>query len=212
MVLAAGRVGKLAGDPTTITLEDLWSRPGGNGPTALGDAAEAAGAGMPTVGVVVQAELSGARFWLPLLRDAYRRGGLPDALMLCLTVEDRHSDESQAILAGAFGIEAVGLVDARAATVAPVVFSDPKHACSLAQTVVDVNPVAAATMLATAGADLSLGNARRLARLHAAAARVLDEAGADAMAASFIQELNGCRGPAADGANTITFPSRAANA
>lgn len=101
-----GTSARLEGDPTVITFEDLWLRPGSNVHTALGQALAITG-GMDEadprtmLAVVERAERSGARFWFPALAARARRGELPRRLLTCVTIEDEESEEAAAILARA---------------------------------------------------------------------------------------------------------------
>lgn len=212
LILSGGRIAVLTGDPTTVTFEDLWTRPGGAGPTALAAAADAAEAGIPVVGVVTGAENSGARFWYPALLDARRRGHLPRGLMLCATIGEAASDEGEAILRGAFHIDTSGAFDAEAFVLAPLVFERSlAEPMSFHPEPPEIEPAAAALMLREHGEGLGPVAALRLARVHAAASKANGAAGGSAMAAAFGRCLLP-RKTAAEAPNVAYLPGRSANA
>lgn len=112
LMFSGGWSARLEADPTVITFEDLWLRPGTEVRTALGQALMIAnGVDTPprtTLAVVERAERSGARFWYPTLVDRVRRGDLPRRLLACVTIVDDNSDEAREILAHAVGLEIRG--------------------------------------------------------------------------------------------------------
>lgn len=111
-MLAAGRAVRMEADPTIITFEDLWIRPGAGLSTTLGHALRsAAGAtGQPRTNLVVieRAERSGARFWYPSLLHAAQRGDSPQRLLMCVTIEDPSCEEAAAIFAHAVRLDVDG--------------------------------------------------------------------------------------------------------
>jgi hypothetical protein len=100
-MLASGRAVRMEADPTLITFEDLWVRPGAGVSTALGhalrSAAGAAGEPRTNLAIIERAEQSGARFWYPQLLNCAQRGDLPRRLMICTTVQDADCQEALAI-------------------------------------------------------------------------------------------------------------------
>ncbi|MDR6145975.1 hypothetical protein QE363_001768 [Sphingomonas sp. SORGH_AS870] len=96
-IVCPGRFVSIEADPTLISLDDLWARPGSGVPTMLAAAAEAARDGGAVLVVIRGIERSGARFWLPALSDALRSGGLPRGLLVCCTVQDEEHDEIVAL-------------------------------------------------------------------------------------------------------------------
>jgi hypothetical protein len=103
LLFANGTSARLEADPTIVTFEDLWLRPGSELQTPLGQALDAARGvdcePRTTLAVVERAERSGARFWYPALQDRALRGDLPRRFLVCVTVEDADCDESVAVLA-----------------------------------------------------------------------------------------------------------------
>jgi hypothetical protein len=127
-MLAAGRAVRMEADPTIITFEDLWIRPGVGLSTALGhalrSAAGAAGQPRTNLAVIERAERSGARFWYPSLLHAAQRGDAPQRLLMCVTVEDPSCEEAAAIFAHAVRLD----VDDALAPNAGVAFAMAKAA------------------------------------------------------------------------------------
>lgn len=111
-MLAAGRAVRMEADPTIITFEDLWVRPGAGLSTTLGHALRSAAgaAGQPRTNLVVieRAERSGARFWYPSLLHAAQRGDAPQRLLMCVTVDDPSCEEAAAIFAHAVRLDIEG--------------------------------------------------------------------------------------------------------
>lgn len=191
LVLSGGRVAGLHADPTLVTFEDLWSRPGGNGPTALAAAAQACceGSRPAVLAAVHGAERSGARFWLPPLADAYRRGVLPPSLILCVTVEDAESEEAQAIARIALVVEADGTFAEGAFAAAPLVFEEEtRHGKSLRMPERVFDPAVAVEAMQKHGRGLRPVAARRLAAIGSAARRA-GKAEADALTAEAAKAL-----------------------
>lgn len=108
-MLSAGRSVRMEADPTMITFEDLWVRPGLGASTALGhalrSAAGAAGEPRTSLAIIERAERSGARFWHPALSNCAEQGDLPRRLLLCATVEDADCEEALALFAHAVRLE-----------------------------------------------------------------------------------------------------------
>jgi len=176
-LLCPGRLVVVDADPTFISVDDLWSRPGGGAPTLVAAAAAAAPSGAVVV-VIRGIERSGARFWLPTLSDMMRGGGLPRGLLICCTVADREHEEIAALPGVAPLINVEGAFVEGAFAVASTVLSPE----TLELTVLD--PGASADDLSPAnqimprlGFQPSLGQALRAARIFAAARALLGENG-----------------------------------
>ncbi len=181
-LLAGNRVAVLEADPTVITLDDLWSRPGGSGSTALAAAARwAMVGGVPrTLGVVTYGERSGARFWYPALSRSSRHGMLPDALMFCVCVADVEAEEATTLLEQPFVIEAERVFRIGSAIAAYAAAEAlRKNAASLGRTVSSDRATDVVAMLSRCENGLRPSDARRLARVHAAACEAFGD-GADA--------------------------------
>ncbi|MCI3909290.1 hypothetical protein MQC82_06945 [Pseudomonas viridiflava] len=164
-LLSSGRSMRLEADPTVITFEDLWLRAGTQLPTSLTHGLEIASGISPTTvfAVIEHAERSGARFWLPALADRGRRGELPRRFLICTTVVDENSDESQAILSQAPLIDVSGSITQGKSALAPIVFA-PANARQLdpGERAEDISPAVMA--VARFANQLTLVNSLRLAR------------------------------------------------
>lgn len=80
-------------DPTVITFDDLWVRPAGGAPTALGEAvAECAGQGAVRVCVLRNIDRSAAHLWVETLADKLRSGVIPENMLICLTFAEPPSE------------------------------------------------------------------------------------------------------------------------
>lgn len=96
-IICPGRAVTIEADPTLISVDDLWARPGSGMPTLLAAAADAAKDGGAVMVVIHGIERSAARYWLPALADALRNGGLPRGLFICCTVNDLEHEEVEAL-------------------------------------------------------------------------------------------------------------------
>jgi hypothetical protein len=73
-------------DPTIITFDDLWVRPGSGSSTALGEAlADCDEAGTIRFCVIRNVDRAAAHLWLDTLADKLRRREIPDNMLVCLT-------------------------------------------------------------------------------------------------------------------------------
>jgi hypothetical protein len=80
-------------DPTVITFDDLWVRPAGGTPTALGEAvAECAGQGVVRVCVLRNIDRSAAHLWVETLVDKLRSDVIPESMLICLTLAEAPSE------------------------------------------------------------------------------------------------------------------------
>lgn len=193
-LLAGGRAARLTGDPTIVTVEDIWSRAGGNGPTGIGTAAAwASEIGAPAaLGYISEADRSAARFWYPALADCSRRGQLPRNLMLCVGIDDQDSEEAGALTPNALTVHAKALFEDKAGTLAPHIFSKlADEPISLEMHPVVVDEAASALVLMKYGAGLSISASLRLARLHAAACLAFSDDRADRFASEIAATLSG---------------------
>lgn len=126
-IIAPGRLVSIEADPTLISIDDLWSRPGSGMQTLLAAAADAAKGGA-VVAVVRGIERSGARFWTPALAEALRGGTLPRGLFVCCTVHDREHDEIAALPDGAVWLEVADAFRPEAYATAPTLLSQSRLA------------------------------------------------------------------------------------
>jgi hypothetical protein len=125
-LFANGASARLEGDPTVITFEDLWLRPGSNVHSVLGQALAITGGTdeadpRTMLAVVERAERSGARFWFPALAARARRGELPRRLLTCVTIEDEDSEEAATILARSVRLDIRAALAPQAAIAAVII-------------------------------------------------------------------------------------------
>lgn len=204
MMLSAGRAIRIEADPTIITFEDLWVRPGLGVSTRLGyalrSAVGAADEPRTSLAVIERAERSGARFWYPSLCNCAEQGDLPRRLLLCATVEDSSCDEASALFNHAVRLD---ISDALA--------PNGEFALAMARTNASVpkdelDPGAARADTTLAAADLikhvkTLGAARSARALRVLAqAREMDT---NASAAMFIKLFTTSSGTAATSLRSV---------
>lgn len=171
-VLCPGRLVAIEADPTLISIEDLWARPGSGAPTLLASASEAAATGGVVLVVIKGVERSAARFWVPALREALGEGGLPRGLFVCCTVGDPKHDEALALPADLFSVSFGGAIADNAYLAAPMCLSGPRVALET------LDPGPMPSDLSAAGALLAILGERPGLELSMRLARMLAEAGA----------------------------------
>lgn len=174
-MICPGRIVGMEADPTLISIEDVWARPGSGTPTMMARAAEASEKGV-VLAVVRGIERSGARFWVPALRD-YLRGDRPRGLLVCCTISNTEHDELAALSDAGFVIEAEGIFSEVASFGAPQYLFSAK----LDRTALDPGPMPddlsqARLVLAEFDEMPSVGHAIRIARLFAEAENLLGDA------------------------------------
>jgi hypothetical protein len=80
-------------DPTIITFDDLWVRPGSGSSTSLGEALAACDeAGTVRFCVIRNVDRAAAHLWLDTLADKLRRREIPDSMLVCLTLAGAPSE------------------------------------------------------------------------------------------------------------------------
>lgn len=98
-------------DPTIITFDDLWVRPGSGAPTVLGEAlADSAGERAVRLCVLRNIDRAGAHLWVEALADKLRRRVIPDNMLICLSLAEAPSE------ALAVALQRLLLIDATGAT------------------------------------------------------------------------------------------------
>jgi hypothetical protein len=168
-MLAGGAVTTFDCDPTVISYDDLWRRPGGGAPTSLGlalsDVQENAGVRMCAIR---RAELSPSQFWIDTLRRAGKQRSIPKELLLCIARAGDAEDEKDP---SAFRAE--GWIDrtAGAQALASIVNEAFAGIIDLAHLALD--PAAALAAMGAAPPRLPLAEARWLAQLVPVAKAVL---------------------------------------
>lgn len=173
-LLCPGRAVSIEADPTIISVDDLWSRPGSGAQTALATAAMAAEDGGTTLVSIRNIERSGARIWYPALADAFRVGALPRGLLVvCVTADPGH--EEVAALPPCAQVIAVerALTDS-AYLAGPALLSPPALELeALAPGDVPKDLSLANTLIATLGFKPTLDLSLRLARIYMEAVALL---------------------------------------
>ena len=103
-------------DPTIITFDDLWSRPGSGVPTLLGRAlADVRDKGSTRFCVLRNAELSAAQYWIDALTHKAKRGELSANLFIAVVVSDASSEAAECIFPGRLRFSSDGTIDSAAA-------------------------------------------------------------------------------------------------
>jgi hypothetical protein len=88
-------------DPTVISFDDLWMRPGTGSPTVLGEALEECeDAANIRFCVIRNIDRSAAQVWIKTLSDKLRRREIPPNMLLCLTLADASSPGVEQVLMG----------------------------------------------------------------------------------------------------------------
>ncbi|MEX5591290.1 hypothetical protein [Pseudomonas orientalis] len=175
-IICPGRFVSIEADPTLISLDDLWARPGSGVPTLLAAAAEAARDSGAVLVVIRGIERSGARFWLPALSEVLRSGGLPRGLLVCCTVHEPEHDEVHTISGSVPWFEAKGSFSPGAALAGPSLLTPPRVKLE----VLDPGPMPTDLSIANSlaielGENLSLEIAMRSARMFAEAITLLGD-------------------------------------
>lgn len=174
-IVCPGRFVSIEADPTLISPDDLWARPGSGAPTMLASAADAARDGAVLV-VIRGIERSGARFWLPALAEALRSGGLPRGLLVCCSVQDREHEELEVLSGDTPRLEVGGIFKAGAPSAGPSLLTHPRidlETLDPGPTPVDLS--AANAVVLELGEELSLDLAMRTARMFAEASILLGD-------------------------------------
>ncbi|MFH1555897.1 MAG: hypothetical protein ABII76_13700 [Pseudomonadota bacterium] len=178
-LLCPGRSASIEADPTVISVDDLWSRPGSGAPTALAAGAKAAkGGGAPLV-LIRGIERSGARIWHPALADALRAGALPRGLLIACVVGDRGHEEIEALSRDTHLIEVEGALTDSAYLAGPTLLSPPAlelETLDPGEAPVDLS--AANPLLATLGFKPPLDLGLRIARIYVEGLALLQDKGA----------------------------------
>lgn len=159
-MLAGGAMTTFDCDPTVISYEDLWRRPGNGALTALGlavsDVRETAAVRLCAVR---RSELSPSRFWIDTLRRAGKLRSLPKEFLLCVT---RGGDEASEATSDPSAFRAEGWIERNAGVVALASIGNETF-----PGVVEVSGLqsdAAAALSVIAAARLSIADARWLAQ------------------------------------------------
>lgn len=175
-IICPGRYVAVEADPTLISVEDLWSRPGSGTSTLLAAAADAARSGGTVLVAIKGIEQSGARYWLPALAEALRSGALPRGLLVCCTVRDPDHDELKSIPFGHVFVTLENSLAPNAAIIAPSLFSPPfVNLESLDPPPRPENLSDGNKAILEIGEKISIGLAVRVARMFLEARHFLDD-------------------------------------
>lgn len=190
-LLCPGRVASIEADPTIISVDDLWSRPGSGAPTAIAAAAAAATQGGATLVIIRGIERSGARFWYPALGDALRRGALPRGLLVACVVADQEHDELEALPPAVNLIDAEGTLTDSAYLAGPMLLAPSVlHPGTFDAGVAPGDLSPANGLLATLQFKPSLDIGMRIARMYAEAMALIgNEVGARSIVAGITQSM-----------------------
>lgn len=177
-VLTPGRSASIEADPTIISVDDLWSRPGSGALTAMAAAAAAAGEGGATLVTIRGIERSGARFWYPALGEALRGGGLPRGLLVTCLIGDREHEEVEALPLDTHLMEVENAFTDSAYLAGPMLLAPP----ALQLETLEPDPVSsdlssANALLTTLGFKPSLDISMRVARIYLEAMALLGDEG-----------------------------------
>jgi hypothetical protein len=141
--------------------------------------------------VISNADLSGARYWYPALAAKARRAELPARLLVCATLKDPKSEESEQLLEIGLTLEICDVIAPKASTIAPAVLKGP-HAEIFQLQVEDHQPdlTTAVQLLASMAMPLRIREAERVARIVVAARLLVDSPQVEALARSAASQLS----------------------
>ena len=190
--ISGGRHVRLEADPTIVSFDDLWFRPGTRIATPLRQAIEDATRDAPTsqLCVISNADASGARYWHRPLAEKTRRSELPSGLLFCATLKDPKSEEALEIGKTGLSFEAKGLIAPKASVAAPIILSGPKaqmFELRIESRRLDLAP--ATGILGTIDAPFGIRDAERIARIFVAAGLLMESDDADHFARDVASRL-----------------------
>jgi hypothetical protein len=190
-IVTPGRLGLMRADPTLVSIEDIWARPGSAAPTLLAAASSASSNGSVLV-AVTDLEASGARFWVPSLNDFLRSPARPRGLLVCALAGDIEHDEMKALPRHMAVLEIEGVFEPGAsfgALTLPGITDAQPFVLDAGTTPVNID--AAARCLAALGFDPGIGLAIRTARIAAEAAAFMGaDAAATQLAVAIVEDIH----------------------
>lgn len=170
-MLAGGAMTAFDCDPTVISHEDLWRRPGNGALTslslALSDVQETA---TVRLCAVRHSELSPSQFWIDTLRRAGKERSFPKEFLLCVT---RAGDEEGEAASDLPVLRAEGWIERNAGVVALASGGNETFRRVVEVSVLQSDAAAALSVIGAATARLSIADARWLAEFVPAAKAVL---------------------------------------
>lgn len=186
-LLCPGRSASIEADPTIISIDDLWSRPGSGAPTAIAAAAKAAESRGGVLVTIHGIERSGARFWHPALAEALRAGALPRDLLVACVVNDPKHEELAALPRNIHLMEIENALTTNAYLVGPALLSYPVVAEeTVASEEGPTDLSVGSTLLAKMNLELPLDLSLRIARIYVQAIRM---SGDEVMAETMINRV-----------------------
>lgn len=190
-LLCPGRSASIEADPTIISVDDLWSRPGSGAPTALAAAAKAAESGGGALVIIRGIERSGARIWHPALADALRNGSLPRGLLVACVVGDAAHEEIELLARCAHVIHVEGALTESAYLAGPTLLSPPALELETLAPDEGRNDLSAANaLLITLGFKPPLDLSLRIARIYLEAVALLrDETAAESIVDAIVRRM-----------------------
>lgn len=170
-MLAGGAITTFDCDPTIISYEDLWRRPGSGALTTLGLAlSDAQETRNVRLCAVRRAELSPSQFWIETLRRAARQRSLPKEFLLCVSragEEDGDASNDRSLFRAEGWIE-------RNAGVQALALADDEDFWRIADVAaLPLDRPAALSAIGTSQARLSIADTRWLAQFVPVAKAVL---------------------------------------
>ena len=170
-MLAGGAMTTFDCDPTVISYEDLWRRPGNGALTALSlalsDVQETAAVRLCAVR---RSELSPSRFWIDTLRRAGKQRSLPREFLLCVT---RDGDEEGEATSDPSALRAEGWIERNAGVVALASVGNETFRRVVEVSGLQPDAAAALSVIGAAAARLSIADALWLAQFVPVAKAVL---------------------------------------
>jgi hypothetical protein len=175
-LLSGGSLVEFECDPTVLPLDDLWIRPGSNVHTILGAACAEARGGQLQLCTIRRPEITPSQYWVDALRRALKNGYLPQKLLLCIAVTDDQATGAEALMNEWPAVRAEGWVD-RTAAMRTLSLRGPESIDRVVDTDGLVPDAAAATtaIALSHGTRVTMGEAKWIARLAAAAKAILPE-------------------------------------
>lgn len=174
--LCPGRYSSIEADPTLISIEDLWARPGSGLPTTLALASREVSKGGASLVVIRAVERSGARFWVRSLSDSMRGGALPRGLFVCGTIEQPHHEELSALPTGTLVIHVGEVFKPGTRAASATILQPPLFAHEVIDPGTPPSDLSIATpVVLEAGADGSLESSLRIARIFAEAMEMFED-------------------------------------
>jgi hypothetical protein len=168
-MLAGGAITTLDCDPTVISYEDLWRRPGSGEPTALGqalcDVRETSGVRLCAIR---RADLAPSQFWIDTLRRAAKQKSFPKRFLLCVT---SGGEERAEVAAAPMSFRAEGWLERNAGVAALASTGNESFQRVIEPSGFAPDPAAALTLIGSA--RVSITNARWLAEFVPTAKAVL---------------------------------------